>query len=79
LLADSIADVSNREPAVGARAAINDAGWFHRAGIPAVVYGPGDVEFVHRVDERVHLDDVVAYCKVLALFLKRYCGSAAVE
>jgi formylaminopyrimidine deformylase len=77
LLAESITDVSNREPVLGARAAINDAGWFHRAGIPAVVYGPGDPEYVHRIDERVHLDDVIAYCKVLALFLSRFCEQAA--
>jgi hypothetical protein len=30
----------------------------------------GAPRYVHRVDERVHLDDVVAYCKVLALFLR---------
>src|SRR5207244_4285542 len=34
LLADSIRDVSGREPLMNARAAINDAGWFHQAGVP---------------------------------------------
>jgi acetylornithine deacetylase len=74
LLREAIVDVRGYEPRLDARAAINDAGWFHQVGVPAVVYGPGNSEYVHRIDERVHLDDVVAYCKVLALFVLRYCG-----
>jgi formylaminopyrimidine deformylase len=76
MLADSIREVVGSEPAMNARAAINDAGWFDQVGVPAVVYGPGDTAYVHRVDERVNLDDVVAYSKVLALFLRRYCVHA---
>lgn len=61
------------EPAqLGGRAGITDAGEFYAAGIPAVVFGPGDMEHAHRVDERVHLDELVAYAKALALFLMRY-------
>lgn len=73
-LADAIRAASGAEPIFGGRGGITDAGWFHRAGIPAVVFGPGDVEYAHRVDETVHLDDVVNHCKATALFLLRYCG-----
>jgi acetylornithine deacetylase len=76
LLADSVRAVSGQEPVMGGRGGITDAGWFHRAGVPAVVFGPGDVNYAHRVDERVHLDDVVNHCKATALFLTRYCGIA---
>jgi len=76
LLADSVRAASGQEPVMGGRGGITDAGWFHRAGIPAVVFGPGDVNYAHRVDERVHLDDVVNHCKATALFLTRYCGIA---
>ena len=74
LLADAVRLASGQEPVMGGRGGITDAGWFHRAGIPAVVFGPGDVEYAHRIDERVHLDDVVNHCKAVALFLMRYCG-----
>lgn len=74
-LAAAIRDSSGIEPIFGGRGGITDAGWFHRAGVPAVVFGPGDVEYAHRVDETVHLDDVVNHCKATAVFLLRYCGT----
>lgn len=58
----------------GGRGAICDSGWVARGGTPTVVWGPGDIYWAHRVDERVDLDDVLAYAKVLALFLLRWCG-----
>ena len=76
-LADAVRDASGQEPVLGGRGGITDAGWFQRAGVPAVVFGPGDVNYAHRIDERVHLDDVVNHCKALTLFLLRHCGEAA--
>jgi acetylornithine deacetylase len=75
LLADSIRSASGQEPVMGGRGGITDAGWFQRVGVPAVVFGPGDVNYAHRVDERVHLDDVVNHCKATTVFLARYCGT----
>lgn len=60
----------------GGRGAICDSGWVAKGGTPTVVWGPGDIYWAHRVDERVNLDDVLAYAKVLALFLLRWCGVA---
>jgi acetylornithine deacetylase len=76
MLADSIRHASGLEPTMGGRGGITDAGWFSRAGVPAVVFGPGDVNYAHRVDERVHLDDVLNHCKATTLFLMRYCQVA---
>ena len=75
-LTDAIRDASGHEPRLGGRGGITDAGWFARAGIPSVVFGPGDVNYAHRIDERVHLDDVVSHCKATALFVLRHCGPA---
>ena len=76
-LARAIEDVVGDPPRMNMRGAITDAGWFHRAGVPAVVFGPGDVEYVHRIDERVRTVDVVAHCKATTLFLMRFCGVAS--
>jgi acetylornithine deacetylase len=57
----------------GGRGAVCDSGWIAKGGTPTVVWGPGDVYWAHRVDERVDLDDVLAYAKVLGLFLLRWC------
>jgi acetylornithine deacetylase len=70
-------ECAGREPVLGGRGGITDAGWYYKSGIPSVVFGPGDVSYAHAVDERVHLDDVVAHCKATAVFLLRYCGVAS--
>jgi acetylornithine deacetylase len=41
------------------------------AGIPAVLYGPGDVARAHAADEYVELDEVRAVAKVISLLLLR--------
>ncbi|MFQ5880447.1 MAG: ArgE/DapE family deacylase [Dehalococcoidia bacterium] len=69
--------VQGQEPQVGGRGAITDAGWLAVNGTAAVVYGPGDFYWIHRLDERVNLDDVLSYAKVLGVFLTRWCGVAA--
>jgi len=59
----------------GGRGGITDAGWFPINGIPSVVYGPGDVQWAHRIDERVRLEDVLLYAKAIGCFLLRWCGA----
>jgi acetylornithine deacetylase len=41
------------------------------AGIPAVLYGPGDASRAHAVDEYVELDEVLTASKAIALLLAR--------
>jgi len=40
-------------------ASTNGTYWMGVAGIPSIGFGPGDLRFAHRIDEHVHLDDVV--------------------
>jgi len=46
----------------------------NHAGIPAVLYGPGNVLNAHTVDEFVEIEEVVAATKVLALIVSEWCG-----
>jgi acetylornithine deacetylase len=46
----------------------------NHGGIPAVLYGPGNVLNAHTVDEFVELEEVVAATKVLALIVARWCA-----
>ncbi len=45
-------------------------------GIPAVLYGPGDVAFAHTVEEHVELSEVFTCAKVLALLVIDWCGGS---
>ena len=46
------------------------------AGIPTVVYGPGDIRDAHTADESVSVDELVACARTLALTAMRFCGLA---
>ncbi len=45
-------------------------------GIPAVLYGPGDVAFAHTVEEHVELEEVFTCAKVLAMLIVEWCGGS---
>jgi acetylornithine deacetylase len=44
-------------------------------GVPAILYGPGDVALAHTVEERVELDEVFLCARTLALLMIRWCGA----
>lgn len=46
-------------------------------GIPAVVFGPGDIRQAHAPDEWVDLDEVIACARTLAVTIVRFCTPAA--
>jgi len=46
----------------------------NHGGVPAVLYGPGDIMKAHTVDEFVDLDEVFAAAKVLAWIITQWCG-----
>jgi len=57
-------------------AAVDDATYLERGGIPAISYGPGNLMVCHAVDEHVAIADVVRACKVLAATAMDWCGVA---
>ena len=54
-----------------------DVTWYDRAGIPSVIYGPGDLRLAHASNEWVDVDEVVTSCKAFALLALDWCGEAA--
>jgi acetylornithine deacetylase len=46
----------------------------NHGGVPAVLYGPGNVAQAHTVDECVELREVFAATKVLAYIITQWCG-----
>lgn len=68
-------EVANRRPAKfqGFHAA-SDVTFLGRAGIPAIIYGPGDLMVAHAIDEYVETREVVDCAKGLALAILDWCG-----
>lgn len=53
--------------------------FFHRGGMPTVVFGAGDLGLAHSLDERIEMGDVLRAAEVLARFLVDWCGIAGKE
>jgi len=55
-------------------AAVDDATYFEKAGIPAVTYGPGSILTCHCFDESVPTADVLRAAKVYIATAIEWCG-----
>lgn len=55
--------------------AVHDGAFLNRAGIPAIVYGPGDVRLAHSVDEHVAVEELVRAARTYAVLALRWCGT----
>ena len=64
------------EPRLGGFEAVSDLAWLAQAGIPAVLYGPGDFAQAHSSAEYVAVDELVEVATVVALALCDWCGVA---
>ena len=56
--------------------AASDASFYEDEGIPAILYGPGDLKIAHCRDEHVHVEEVVLAAKALASAVLDWCGVA---
>jgi acetylornithine deacetylase/succinyl-diaminopimelate desuccinylase-like protein len=56
--------------------AASDASFYQAAGIPSVVFGPGDLRIAHCKDESVEIDEVLAAARSLCACVLEWCGAA---
>jgi acetylornithine deacetylase len=55
--------------------AVSDLAWLTEAGIPGLLYGPGDAAQAHSSAEYLEIEELVAAAKVIALTLVAWCGA----
>jgi len=48
----------------------------NRAGVPAIIFGPGDLQYAHSIDERVSVEEYIRAIKVLALAIHAWTSAA---
>lgn len=57
--------------------AVADAAFLSAQGIPAVVYGPGNLIVAHAPDEYVEIDELMVAAKTYALATMDWCGTSS--
>ena len=55
-------------------AAVDDAAFLNRAGIPAISIGPGSIRVAHADNEYVDIHELVNAAKIYALSILEWCG-----
>ncbi|TDG00271.1 acetylornithine deacetylase [Paenibacillus piri] len=75
-LISSHESVARRQAIVDVSPSVTDGGWFGDAGIPAAIYGPGNLRNAHAVNEQVSIEQLVTYTKVLLKFIYDWTHTA---
>jgi len=58
---------------VAGMSAWTDAALLNEAGIPTVLFGPGDISLAHAAEEYIALDEIDRASEVFASLAKRWC------
>lgn len=78
-LASSYENLLTEKPQIGMSPTVTDAGWLGRTGIPTVIFGPGKLEDAHAVNEKVEIQQLLDFTKVLAVFIAEWCNTRKEE
>jgi acetylornithine deacetylase len=63
-------------PSIRGMEAVTDMAWTSQAGIPGLIYGPGDAAVAHGSNESVSLDEMLIATETIILTLRGWCGVA---
>ncbi|RNB53735.1 acetylornithine deacetylase [Brevibacillus gelatini] len=66
-------------PVVDMSPTVTDAGWFAHAGIPAVLFGPGELKYAHAVNESIDPEQLVRFAQIMARFIASWCNTSKEE
>lgn len=75
VLTNSFEKLLASQPVIEMSTSVTDAGWLGRAGIPTVIFGPGKMEDAHSVNEKVEIQQLLDFTKVLAVFIAEWCNT----
>lgn len=74
-LMNSHENVLKKSAIVDVSPTVTDGGWFGDAKIPAAIYGPGDLQNAHAVNEQVSVEQLNQYTKVMLKFIYEWCNT----
>ncbi|WP_257349031.1 acetylornithine deacetylase [Pseudalkalibacillus decolorationis] len=65
----------DQDAIIGVSPSVTDGGWLGDAGIPTTIYGPGDLKNAHAVNEKVSIEQLVHFTKVIMQFIYEWCNT----
>ena len=68
---NAIHDITGEQPETRFMKASCDMRYFHKKGIPTLIYGPGDISQAHQTDEYIDIESMLIAAKVYALTVLR--------
>jgi acetylornithine deacetylase len=72
-LASAHQAIKASEVVVDVSPTVTDGGWLGAAGIPTAIYGPGNLQNAHSVNEQVSIEQLIEYTKVILTFIYEWC------
>jgi len=74
-LAKLHSEQSGEQAIMDVSSTVTDGGWFGHAGIPAVIYGPGELKYAHSVNEQLSIDQLVTFTKVICKMIYEWTST----
>ncbi|RNA67692.1 acetylornithine deacetylase [Alteribacter keqinensis] len=65
--------IFKENPTVSMSPTVTDGGWLGDAGIPTLIYGPGDLQNAHHTNESVSVQELIEFTKVMVTFIHEWC------
>ncbi|WP_179233047.1 acetylornithine deacetylase [Paenibacillus rigui] len=62
-------EIFKEQAVVDVSPTVTDGGWFGDAGIPAAIYGPGNLSNAHAVNEGLSVEQLIQFTKVILQFI----------
>jgi len=66
-------NVLKTSPNISMSPTVTDGGWLGNAGIPTMIYGPGDLQNAHAINESVSIRQLIDFTKVIMTFIDEWC------
>ncbi|WP_090867706.1 acetylornithine deacetylase [Oceanobacillus limi] len=79
LLAGVHEKVSGERAILDVSPTVTDGGWLGEEGIPTVIYGPGDLQNAHSVNEQVLIEQLIQYTKTLVQFIFEWTNTKKIK
>src|SRR5699024_2034382 len=72
-------DVFHREVVIDVSPSVTDGGWFGAAGIEAAIYGAGDFNNAHAVNESCSVEQLIQFTKTMIRFIYNWTSTPKLE